>query len=77
LEEVLPDLISKEQHAFVKGRALGDCVRISHEMVQGMDRGGRVLNIILNIDMEKAFDRLEWSFLYKVLEKMGFGRPWI
>jgi hypothetical protein len=36
---------------------------------------GRLMSV--NIDMEKAFDKMEWSFLLTILSKMGFHSTWI
>ena len=31
----------------------------------------------IKIDMEKAFDRMEWSFILAILSKLGFHPIWI
>jgi hypothetical protein len=35
---------------------------VAQELIQGIDKGGRGLNIALNMDIKKAFDQLEWKF---------------
>ena len=33
--------------------------------------------MFLKMDMEKAFDRMEWTFLLSILEKLGFSSFWL
>ena len=40
-------------------------------------KGGKKGWMGLKIDMEKAYDRLEWCFLEKVLQGFGFPNIWI
>jgi hypothetical protein len=33
--------------------------------------------MFMKMDMEKAFDRMEWSFLLAILEKLDFSQTWL
>ena len=62
LTKILPRLISDEQGAFVADRSIHDSIALTQELVQSIDQGRLEGNIILNLDMEKAYDRLDWEF---------------
>jgi hypothetical protein len=33
--------------------------------------------MFLNMDMEKAFDKMEWDFILSIMEKLGFHSTWV
>ncbi|CAA6674462.1 unnamed protein product [Spirodela intermedia] len=77
LSSFLDRLISPEQCGFVKGRYIHDNIMLVHELAQSLGHDCRGSNIIIKLDMEKAFDRIEWSFLIKVLRCFGFTDDFI
>ncbi|GAA0160574.1 reverse transcriptase [Lithospermum erythrorhizon] len=77
LAQILPKLISEVQAGFVKGRLIQDNILLAQELIHHIDKGSKAGNVILNLDMSKAFDKLSWSFLEKILRRMGFSEIWI
>ncbi|KAF7135390.1 hypothetical protein RHSIM_Rhsim08G0109800 [Rhododendron simsii] len=79
LRDILPSIISENQSAFVGGRQISDSILIAHEIMHSLKnrRNGRKGWVALKLDMAKAFDRIEWSYLEAVLRKFGFNETWI
>ena len=74
LKVMLPKFISPWQGAFVLGRLIQDNSIIAYEVINAMKNSkGKQGYMALKMDMDKAYDRLEWSFLLKIMEKLGFN----
>lgn len=73
---VITDLIHPDQTGFISGRYLPDNVR---RLLNVMEYSRKCEHpcMTLAIDAEKAFDRVSWPFLFKTLEKFGFGPKFI
>ena len=69
----MPTLVSPSQTAFVLGRRGIDNVIITQELVYTIERKkGKEGFMIIKIDLEKAYDRFEWSFVKSMLVSLGF-----
>lgn len=72
---MLANTISPEQSAFVEGCQIMDGSLVANEVVEDvLSRKGK--GILLKLDFEKAYDRVCWDFLDRVLEAKGFGSRW-
>jgi len=74
LKKILPDIISLNQSAFVPGRLITDNVLLAYELTHYMQTKSRGMDsyAALKLDMSKAYDRVEWHFLRRMLCKLGF-----
>ncbi|XP_058103567.1 uncharacterized protein LOC131247152 [Magnolia sinica] len=77
LNSILTRLISDEQMAFVQGWSITDSIALAQELFCDIDKKVRGSNLIIKVDLEKAYDRVSWSFLRAVLLSFGFSYLWI
>lgn len=79
LKVFLPSIISANQSAFLPGRLISDNVVVSFEIMHFLKRKtkGKDGFMAIKLDMSKACDRLEWSYLRVVLSRLGFADRWI
>ncbi|KAG5561218.1 hypothetical protein RHGRI_004294 [Rhododendron griersonianum] len=79
LSKVLPAVVSPNQCAFVPGRVITDNILIGQEIFHHLKnkRGGRCHNVAVKLDMSKAYDRVEWIFLERIMLKLGFHLKWV
>nr|XP_009768841.1 PREDICTED: uncharacterized protein LOC104219801 [Nicotiana sylvestris] len=78
LVELLPNIISEEQAGFVKGRSIVENILLIQEIIKDIRlRTKAGPNVVIKLYMTKAYDRLSWLFLTKILRKMGFPKALI
>lgn len=71
MKKVLPNLINHDQTGFLKGRFIGKNVRSIDSIIQYATE--KIFRLTSFIDLEKAFDSLEFSFMLESLKAFGFG----
>ncbi|WJZ92597.1 hypothetical protein VitviT2T_011582 [Vitis vinifera] len=75
IKNVIGGVISLDQNAFVSSRQILDASLIANEVIDSWKKEGKK-GLICKLDIEKAYDSVNWHFLMRVMEKMGFGTKW-
>ena len=79
LKKFLPSIITEHQSVFAKDRLITDNILVAFETLHCKKNysSGSSGYMALKLNMSKAYDRVEWSFLEQLMRKMGFCDRWI
>ena len=72
ISKLLPKLISEDQTGYIKGRYIGQNIRLIKDILR-VSSVEAIPGLAIFIDFKKAFDSVDWSFLSNTLEAFNFG----
>ena len=76
IQYIIHNLISHDQTAYIKDRFIGNNVRLLSDVIEYCNLSNKN-GVLLSVDFEKAFDTVEWNFMYECLKKFNFGEDFI
>lgn len=77
LQVVIEDLVNSSQSAFVPGKVIYDSIILSHELVKGYAKKYISPRCMIKVDLQKAYDSIDWYALKQILIAMGFPDKFI
>ena len=79
LKTVMPSIISENQSAITTERLISDNVLVAYEFMHYLKnkKGGKESFMSIKLDMNKAFDWVEWDFIRGIMMKLGFNNKLI
>ena len=76
LQAFINNLVSEDQSAYVKGRYIGINARTILDIFEFCEENEKD-GVLLFLDFQKAFDSVEWNFIFSVLKTFYFGPNFI
>jgi len=79
LQPIMDFIIGLEQNAFTKGGLIFDNILIFHEVMHSLKNRsrGRNCGMAVKLDINKAYECIEWAYLNHILQFFGFHHRWI
>ena len=79
ISKVLPTIVKEDQTGYVQGRYIGQNITLITDIVK-VTEPESIPGLAIFIDFKKAFDTVDWNFLFRTLQAFNFGpciQKWI
>ncbi|CAJ2644791.1 unnamed protein product [Trifolium pratense] len=77
LSKVINAVVDESQSAFVPGKIIHDNIIIAHELLRGYNRKHISPRCAIQMDLQKAYDTVEWTALETIMREMNFPGKFI
>ncbi|XP_019229886.1 PREDICTED: uncharacterized protein LOC109210864 [Nicotiana attenuata] len=77
IQQAIASVISEAQSGFIPGRRIKDNIILAYELVKAYTRKNISARCMIKIDLQKAYDSVEWHFLKQVMIEMGFPERFV
>lgn len=76
LQKVIGSIVGPDQSAYIQSCFIGTNARLINDIMEYFNRFNTI-GLILFLDFEKAFDTVEWTFIFETLKSFNFGNSFI
>ena len=76
LQTVIKAIVNEDQSGYIKGRYIGYNIRMIEDLVDFTEYFN-LMGCIICLDFEKAFDSVNWYFMFRTLEQFNFGDSFV
>jgi hypothetical protein len=77
LGRFIGSIVNHSQASFVPGQHIHDHILLAYELVRGYSRNGRTPKYMLQLDLQKAYDTVDWHALQHILREIGLPNLFI
>jgi hypothetical protein len=76
LQTIICDLVHANQYGFIKGNTIQDCLAWAFQFLHICNQSKKEI-VVLKLDFEKAFDKVEHQVILEMLRHKGFTNKWV
>ncbi|WJX68825.1 hypothetical protein P8452_53158 [Trifolium repens] len=75
--KVMNSIVNTRQAAFVPGQHIHDHILLAYELIRGYSRKGGTPKCMMQLDLQKAYDTVDWLALQHILREIGLPNQFI